>query len=69
MRLTAFKRRELFQDILCCCDYDARVFASFANQLKSEHYGGNILVSIEGISLKHFSASPKADINTTTQSC
>ena len=31
---TAFKRRELFQDVLCCRDYAERVVASFANQIQ-----------------------------------
>ena len=34
MRRTAFKRRELFQDVLCCHDYDERVVASFAHQIQ-----------------------------------
>ena len=33
MRGTAFKRRELFQDVICRCDYDDRVVASFDNQI------------------------------------
>ena len=32
---TAFKRRELFQDVLCSCDYYERLVASFANQIQS----------------------------------
>ena len=36
MRRTAFKRRELFQDVLCRRDYAERVVASFANQIQSE---------------------------------
>ena len=51
MRRTAFKRRELFQDVLCRHDYAERVVASFANQIQSEYYGGNISVSIGGIAL------------------
>ena len=35
MRRTAFKRRELFQDVLCRCDYAERVVARFAHQIKS----------------------------------
>ena len=31
MRLTAFKRRELFQDVLCCSDYAERVVARFTH--------------------------------------
>ena len=68
MRRTAFKRRELFQDILCRRDYDERVVASFANQIKSEYYGGNRSLSIEGIALEHFSAATQADINSSTLS-
>ena len=41
MQRTAFKRHELFQDILCRRDYAKMVVASFANQIKSEYYGGN----------------------------
>ena len=65
---TAFKRRELFQDVLCLCDYAERLVVSFANQIQSGYYGGNISVSIEGISLEHFSAATQADINSTTPS-
>ena len=36
MRHTSFKPRELFQDVLCRCDYAERVVASFANQIQSE---------------------------------
>ena len=36
MRRTAFKRCELFQDVLCRRDYAERVVASFANQIQSE---------------------------------
>ena len=65
---TAFKICELFQDILCRHNYSERVFASFDHQIKSEYYGGNISVSIEGILLQHFSALPKTDTNSTTPS-
>ena len=34
MRHTAFKRRELFQDVMCRRDYDERLVASFANQIQ-----------------------------------
>ena len=67
MRRIAFKCSKLFQDILCCRHYSERVVASFSHQIQSEHYGGNISVSIEGIKLEHFSAFPKADINSTAQ--
>ena len=63
MRLAAFKRRKLFQDVLCCHDYAERAVASFAHQIKSEYYGGNRSAPIEGIVLEHFSALPNADIN------
>ena len=68
MRLTAFKQRELFQDVLCHRDYAEREVASFDHKIKSQFYGGNKSVSIEGIELKHFSALPTADINSTTPS-
>ena len=68
MRRTAFKRRELFKDVLCRRDYDEIVVASFANQIQSEYYGGNISVSIDGISLEHFSAAPQVYINSSTLS-
>ena len=40
MQPTAFKQRELFQDVLCRRDYAKRVVASFANQIQSKYYGG-----------------------------
>ena len=55
---TAFELRESFQDVLCCHDYAERVVASFAYQIKSEYYGRNISVSIEGIALEHLSELP-----------
>ena len=42
--------------------------ASFANQIQSEYYGGNISVSIEGIALEHFSVVSQTNINSTTPS-
>ena len=36
MRRTAFKRRESFQDVLCCRDYADRAVARFSNQIQSE---------------------------------
>ena len=63
MRRTAFKRRELLQYVICCRDYSKRVVARSANQIQSEYYGENISVSIEGITLEHFSSLPTADIN------
>ena len=59
MQLTAFKRRELSQYVLCCRDYSKRVVASFDHQIQSEYYGGNRSVYIEGIVLENFSAFTK----------
>ena len=33
MQRKAFKRRELFQDVLCCRDYAEKVVAIFANKI------------------------------------
>ena len=66
LQQTAFKLRELFQDVLCCRDYAERAVASFDNQIQSEYYGGNKYVSIEGISLEHFSTAPQTDINSSS---
>ena len=57
-RLTALKCRESFQDVICYHDYTERVITSFSRQIQSEYYGGNRSVSIEGITLEHFSALP-----------
>ena len=46
LQQTAFKRRELFQDVFCRRDYAERVVASFDNQIQSEYFGGNRSVSI-----------------------
>ena len=59
MRHTDFKQHELFQDVLCRRNYNERVVASFAHQIKSEYYGGNIYVYINGIELEDFSAFTK----------
>ena len=64
----ALKRPELFQDVLCRSDYAQRVVARFANQIKSEYYGGNRSVSIEGIVLEIFIAVPHTNLNSTTPS-
>ena len=63
LRRKAFKRHEICQDLLCSRDYAERVVASFANQIQSEYYAGNISVSIEGITLEHFSAVTQVGIN------
>ena len=68
MRRTAFKRCELFQDVLSHLDYAERLVASFVNKIQSEYYGGKISVYIECISLEHFSAVPQTNINSTTPS-
>ena len=36
MQHTAFKRHELFQDVLCRCDYAERLVAIFDNQIQYE---------------------------------
>ena len=59
MRRTAFKRLELFQDVLCRCDYSERVITRFANKKQSYYYGGNRSVSIKVIALENFSSVPK----------
>ena len=65
----AFKRRESFQDVLCCRDYDDCVVASFAHKIQPEFYGGNRSVSIEGILLDHFNELPQTEINASKKSC
>ena len=54
--------------MLCCCDYSEGVLDSFAHQIQSEYFGVNRSVSIEGISLEHFSALPKLGINASIKS-
>ena len=66
LRRTAFKRHELFQDVICRRDYAERLVSFFSNQIQSEYYRGNRSVHIEGIALEHFSAAPKLDINSST---
>ena len=66
-RRNVFKRRESFQHLLCCCDYAERVVASFAHQIQSEYYVGNRYVSVEGVTLEHFSALPWIEINSSTK--
>ena len=53
---TAFKCRESFQDVLCRNDYYERAVSSFPHQTQSEYYSVNRSMSIEIISLEHFSA-------------
>ena len=66
-RQTPFKLRESFQDVFCRHNYSERSVASFANQIKSEYYVGNIFFYIEGIALEHFSALPHTEINASTK--
>ena len=37
MRSTAFKHRDLFQDVLCRRDYDERAFSIFSHEIQSEY--------------------------------
>ena len=46
IRRTAFKRRELFQEVLCLRDYSERLVARFSNQIQSEYYGVNRSVPV-----------------------
>ena len=73
MRHTAFKRHELFQDVLCSSDYADRFVVIFFNRTQSEYYGGNRSVSIEGIVLEYFSVFTKGRYqviyNITSTSC
>ena len=66
---TAFKHRKSFQDVLCCRDYADRVVATFAHLIQSEYYGINRSLSIEGITLEHFSVLPQIEINSSTKLC
>ena len=68
LRHTVFKQRESFQDLLFRRDYAEREVESFAHQIRSEYYGGNISASIEVIALGYYSALPKTYINSTTPS-
>ena len=54
-RCGEFKCQGNLHDVLCRRDYAERVVSSFAHQIKSEYYGGNRSLFIEGISLEHFS--------------
>ena len=44
--------------MLCRRDFADRLVASFSHQIQSEYYGVNRSVSIEGITLEHFSELP-----------
>ena len=52
-----FKLQGKQHDVLCRSDYADTIVSSFSHQIKSEYYGGNRSVSIEGIVLENFSAS------------
>ena len=54
--------------MLCSRYYAEMLVESFAHQIQSEYYGGNISVSIEGIALENVSALPKSGINSPTKS-
>ena len=69
LRRNAFKRHKSFQDVLCRSDYAERLVVSFTHQIKSEYYGGNRSVSIEGISLENFNALPQTEINSPPKTC
>ena len=62
LQRTALKRRELFQYVLCPCEYDERLVTRFTHQIQSKYYRENISVYIEGITLEHFSTLSKSDI-------
>ena len=57
IRCEAFKSCVDFQNVLCDREFIEQVVTSFSQQIKYEYYGSNMYVSIEGITLKHFSAS------------
>ena len=59
MQRTAFKQCELFQDVLCRRDYAERVVASFANQIKSKYYVGNIVFVYRRYCIGIFQCSTK----------
>ena len=51
----SFKRRQIFLDFLCHCDYAKIVVSSFAHKIQSEYYDINRSVSIKGIEVEEFS--------------
>ena len=52
---------------MCFCDYSERMVASFAHQIQSEYYGGNMYVSIEVIPLEHFREPKNTETEGTPQ--
>ena len=66
-RREAFKRRSANQDVLSRRDYTERVVTSFSHKIKSEEYGGNRSVSIEGIALDHFIVPTHTETEGTPQ--
>ena len=54
-RLEAFVHCAAYKDVFWRRDHEEGVVSSFAHQIQSEYYGGNIWVSIEEITLEHFS--------------
>ena len=67
-RRIVFKCRKYFEDVLCRCDYSQKVVASFSHKIQSEYCSVNISVSIKGISLENFSATPQTGIKASTKS-
>ena len=66
-RSKAFKRCSAKQYLLCHCGCSERVVSSFAHQIQSEYYFGNIYVSIKVVSLDHFSAPTHTETAGTPQ--
>ena len=53
--------------MLCCLDYSERVVDSFEYQIQPEYYVVNRYVSIESISLEHFSTTAHTETEETPQ--
>ena len=51
-RREEFKRHGNLHGVLCRRDYAEQVVSIFSHKIKSEYYGGNRSVSIEGIFLR-----------------
>ena len=63
MQRTAFKQRELFQDVLCGRDYADRLVASFAHQIQSKYYGAKYISVYRGYCIGTFWYITRGDIN------
>ena len=57
----AFKSCRANWYVLCQFDYAEKVVSSFTHPVQSKYYGGNWSISIEGISLEHFSAPTQTE--------